>query len=144
MKNILLLALNLVFINCKPQSQEITLYDQTGHPLIYLSPENDNSFYTWDGHAVAYLYDSELIYGWKGKHIGWYINGVIYDLQGYRVGSISEKCPTSVYSESSKYSKYSQYSRYSRYSPYSRPSLKSSYSDVKLINFITQNKAGQY
>jgi len=30
---------------------EITFYDKTGHPRIYLSEEDDNSFYTWDGKA---------------------------------------------------------------------------------------------
>ena len=47
---------------------EITFYNKTGHPQIYLSVENENSFYTWDGHAVAYVYDDK-IYGWKGKDI---------------------------------------------------------------------------
>lgn len=119
---------------------EITFYNKTGHPQIYLSVENDNSFYTWDGYAIAYLYDDK-IYGWRGKHIGWYIDGTIFDLHGYRVGSTKEKCPYSVYSEYSKYSKYSRYSRYSRYSPYAKPSFSSSYSDTDLIDFITQDKA---
>lgn len=118
---------------------EITFYDKNGHPVVYLSTENENSIYTWDGNAVAYIIN-DLIYGWRGKHLGWYINGILYDLRGYKVGSIKEKCPCSTYSEYSKYSKYSRYSRYSRYSPYSRPSLSISYSDLELINFITQDK----
>lgn len=118
---------------------EVTYYDKTGHPKIYLSEQNDNSFYTWDGHAVAYLVEDK-IYGWKGKHIGWHIDGVIYNTDGYRVGSIKEKCPYSVYSEYSKYSKYSRYSRYSRYSPYSKPSLSTSYSQEELVEFISQDK----
>jgi len=118
---------------------EITFYDKTGHPKIYLSTENDNSFYTWEGHAVAYVYEDK-IFGWKGKHIGWYNDGILYDLNGYRVCSIREKCPYSVYSEYSKYSKYSRYSRYSRYSPYSKPSFRSSYADTDLIDFITQDR----
>lgn len=118
---------------------ETTFYDRTGHPKIYLSSEYGDSFYTWKGHAVAYVVD-ELIYGWRGRHIGFLVSGIIYDLKGYKIGSVKEKCPYSVYSEYSKYSKYSQYSRYSRYSPYSRPSLSSSYSDMNLEAFISQNK----
>ena len=118
---------------------EITFYNRTGHPQTYLSTENDNSFYTWDGHAVAYLHEDK-VYGWRGKHIGWYIDGVIYDLKGYRVGSTREKCSYSVYSEDSKYSKYSRYSRYSRYSPYSKPSLSSMYASIDLLEFITQDR----
>ena len=62
---------------------ELTLFNQTGHPVIYFSAEDENSIFTWDGHAVAYI-EEELIYGWRGKHIGWYYNGVVYDLFGYR------------------------------------------------------------
>ena len=118
---------------------ETTFYNKTGKPQIYLSTDYDNSFYTWEGHAVAYLHEDK-IYGWRGKHIGWYCEGIIYDLKGYRVGSIKEKCPYSVYSEYSKYSKYSRYSRYSRYSPYLKPSFSTSYSNVDLIDFISQDK----
>ena len=120
-------------------NMETTFYNKTGHPQIYLSTDDDNYFYTWHGHAVAYLYEDQ-IYGWRGKHIGWYHEGIIYDLKGYRVGSIREKCPYSVYSEYSKYSKYSQYSQYSRHSPYSKPSFRTTYSNTDLIDFIMQNK----
>lgn len=118
---------------------EITFYDKTGHPKIYLSSNYGNAFYTWKGHAVAYV-EGELIYGWRGKHIGWLISGIIYDLKGYKVGSIKEKCPYSVYSEYSKYSKYSQYSKYSKYSPYSKPYLSDFYENIDLEMFISQNK----
>ena len=127
------------YVELKKNLMEITFYDKAGHPKIYLSPQNQDSFYTWNGHAVAYLYDDK-IYGWRGKHIGWLINGIIYDLKGYKIGSTREKCPYSVYSEYSKYSKYSRYSRYSRYSAYSKPSLSSSYQDIDLVDFISQDK----
>ena len=120
-------------------NMETTFYDKTGRPKIYLAAQYGDSFYTWDGHAVAY-HIGEQIFGWRGHHIGWLISGIIYDLNGYKVGSVKEKCPYSVYSEYSKYSKYSQYSRYSRYSAHSKPSLTNSYSDTDLESFISQDK----
>lgn len=63
---------------------ETTYYNKTRHPQIYLSTDNDNSFYTWNGNAVAYLYNDK-IYGWKEKHFGWYSEGIIYNLNGCRV-----------------------------------------------------------
>lgn len=118
---------------------EITFYNETGHSRTYLSSEKDNSFYTWDGHAVAYLYDDK-IYGWKGKHLGWYFDGVIYDLNGYKIGSTREKCSYSPYSEDSKFSKFSRHSRFTRDSPYSKPSLTSMYANIDLLEFITQDR----
>lgn len=118
---------------------ETTFYDGKGHPVIYLSKDYNNSFYTWNGYAVAYLYEDK-IYGWRGRHIGWLFDGVIYDLQGYRVGSIRSKCPYAVYSEYAKYAKYAQYGRYARYAAYTRPALSSLYSNIGLEDFITQDK----
>ncbi|TSJ47618.1 4-fold beta flower protein [Fluviicola chungangensis] len=119
--------------------EEITFYDGKGHPLIYLSPDNDDSFYLWSGHAVAYLI-REQIFGWRGNHIGWLIDGVIYNLEGYRVGSTREKCPYAVYAEYAKYAKYARYARYGRYAPYAKPALQSTYSNIGLEEFISQNR----
>ena len=38
---------------------ETTFYNKTGKPQIYLSTDYDNSFYTWEGHAVAYLHEDK-------------------------------------------------------------------------------------
>lgn len=119
---------------------ETTFYDGKGNPVIYLSPNNDNSFYTWNGEAVAYLID-EKIYGWGGSHIGWLLDDIIYDLNGYRVGSTREKCPYAVYAEYAKYAKYARYARYARYAANVRPALSTSYSNMELAKFISQDKA---
>jgi hypothetical protein len=71
---------------------ETTFYDNSGHPVAYLSPENDNSIYIWDGHAVAYIID-ELIYGWRGRHIGWFVKGVLYDLNVIKSGQSRKSVP---------------------------------------------------
>jgi hypothetical protein len=118
---------------------EITFYNKKGQPQIYLSDEEENTFYTWDGHAVAYLFDDK-IYGWKGKHIGWYHEGVIYDLYGYKVGSIEEKCLGITYVAKVKFVKYTKYNRFCRCVPQSKPLFSLSYCDMSLIDFITQNR----
>lgn len=38
----------------------------------------------FNGDPVAYIYDSS-IYSFKGKHLGWYENGWIYDNDGYAI-----------------------------------------------------------
>ncbi|HEY3372060.1 MAG TPA: hypothetical protein VGK10_14485 [Prolixibacteraceae bacterium] len=118
---------------------EIALYNKSGHPVVYLSADDENSIYTWDGHAVAYIAD-DLIYGWRGKHLGWYINGILYDVFGYKVGSIKQKCCSPTSDESSKEAKYPQYARYTKYAIQGKPILRRSYSTEELIDFITQNK----
>ena len=60
---------------------ELDFYDKDGCPKIYLSTKYDDTFYTWDGHPVTYLIEDK-IYGWKSKHLGWYVDGVIYNMNG--------------------------------------------------------------
>lgn len=45
--------------------------------------------YLWGGEPVAYLED-DRIYGFNGKHIGWYDDGVICDHDGNIVGTNGE------------------------------------------------------
>ena len=55
---------------------EITLYDGKGRPQAYIDLLDQNSIYLWSGHAVAYV-DNEALYGWNGRHIGWYLDDVV-------------------------------------------------------------------
>jgi len=58
---------------------------------LYLR-EGENSVFLWDGRAIAYLYGHH-IYGFSGLHLGWFINGVVYDPEGKRIGFTSSTAP---------------------------------------------------
>lgn len=120
---------------------EITLYDGKGHPVAYIADDGENSIYLWSGHAVAYV-DGENLYGWNGKHLGWFFAGVLYDLHGHRVGSIGEKCPYALYAQPAKYAKYAKYGKYGRYGAYGRPGFSSGYGDVPLEEFLKGGAVG--
>ena len=67
---------------------EVTLYDGHGHPEAYIA-DDSSTIYLWSGHAVVYIDQGGLLYGWDGHHLGWFVGGVLYDTHGYRVGSIA-------------------------------------------------------
>jgi len=46
------------------------------------------TLYLWSGTPCAYLV-SESIYGFNGKHIGWFRDAVVYDHHGYVVAATS-------------------------------------------------------
>ena len=72
--------------------EEITLFDVEGNPIAYIAPAEENTIYLWSGEPVTYL-DGENIYGFNGKHLGWFEEGIIWDHEGNRVGFIKETLP---------------------------------------------------
>lgn len=67
---------------------EISLFDKNGDAKAYIA--DDLTIYLWDGDPVAYLSNNNNVwhvYGFNGSHLGWYIDGIIYDHNGNAVGA---------------------------------------------------------
>jgi hypothetical protein len=94
-------TLGLVFLLCFLMAvasaqaladDEISLFDFKGRATAYIA--EDRTIYLWQGKPVAYLDGEERddlsVYGFNGKHLGWFKGGVLYDNEGYAVGGIKE------------------------------------------------------
>lgn len=77
----------------KKINYEHTLYDKNGIPTAYIDYKNDATIFLWNGNPCAYLYENS-VYGFNGKHLGWYENGVVYDKEGYQIGFLEGTCPS--------------------------------------------------
>ena len=75
------------------RNDEFSFYDSRGSATAYLDLSAGLTFYLWSGEAVAYL-DDDSLYGFNGKHLGWYQNGLVYDRSGGVVAA-----PASAFSE---------------------------------------------
>lgn len=83
-----LIILFLVFaFTASAQAREITLFDSEGEAVAYIDTSDDATIYLWSGNPVAY-FDGKNIYGFNGKHLGWFDQGVIRDHSGNGVGFI--------------------------------------------------------
>lgn len=85
-----LFATLLVFFLLAPAisyAREISLYDDAGEAVAYIDTDDEMNIYLWKGEPVAYL-DGQSIYGFNGKHLGWFKEGIIWDHEGYGVGFI--------------------------------------------------------
>lgn len=91
LKNLFLTLLSLFFILSSFNNigdKEISLFDSNGDAKAYIT--DDLTIYLWGGDPVAYMYNSNNdwhIYGYNGKHLGWYENGIIYDHGGKAIGT---------------------------------------------------------
>lgn len=81
---------------------ERTFFNKNGDAVAYLTDDYDKTIYMIDGHPVAYLYEDRHIYGINGRHLGWFVNDVVFNNLGERIGFTAGTCPVPVAKEPSK------------------------------------------
>ena len=73
-------------------AQETTLFDSRGRATAYIA--EDLTIYMWSGKPVAYL-DRDSgggfhVYGFNGKHLGWFTRGIVRDHEGDGACAVKE------------------------------------------------------
>lgn len=84
-----ILILFFIYSNALAQSNEITLYNSNGKPVVYITTNDDYTIYLWNGKPLAYLYENSKtihVYNFKGTHLGWFEDGIVMDHKGNVVG----------------------------------------------------------
>jgi hypothetical protein len=65
---------------------ELSLFDGTGKAAAYIVADKDLTIYLWSGEPVAYLVEDRdrdfHVYGFNGKHLGWFVGGFLRDHDG--------------------------------------------------------------
>lgn len=64
---------------------EISLFNGQGDAAAYIAPDEEFTIYLWDGKPVAYLSkdgSDVAVYGFNGKHLGWFEDGIVRDHDG--------------------------------------------------------------
>lgn len=89
---IVLLVITLGF-PCKASRDDgLSLFDSTGKPIAYIGEAL--TVYLWSGKPLAYLTEDREggfhIYGFNGKHLGWFVKGIVRDHRGNAVGGIED------------------------------------------------------
>jgi hypothetical protein len=79
-----------------------TLFDKHGNPVAYIADDYNKTVYLWDGSAVAYIYEGEHVYGINGRHLGWWLDEILYNVDGDRIAFTSGTCPVAIGKESQK------------------------------------------
>lgn len=122
--------------------KEVSLFNSEGEATAYIDSK-DFTIYLWNGKPVVYLLKEGgvfNIYGFNGKHIGWYENGIIRGHKGYVVGytkgSISNSTKHVPYKPYKKYKPYKSYKEHAPYKPYN----KNQFSDEALGSFLIKGK----
>lgn len=132
------LFFTVIFISIKltTSAQEISLFDSKGTPVAYVDTNDDDlTIYLWAGKPVAYI-SGENIYGFNGKHLGWWVKGIIRDHDGNAVGVTKEAANMYTQYEGYKgYKQYKPYKAYKQYEPY-KPFWTMSWSSTAFKMFL--------
>lgn len=105
---------------------EVTLFNASGAPEAYIALNDEMNIYLWSGAPIAYLSKDDdggyHVYGFNGDHLGWFVNGVVWDHQGNAACAVKEVLRTTQYEPYKSYKEYAPYKSYREYAPY-RPSF---------------------
>jgi hypothetical protein len=146
-KNVLSKLLAVLIFSIFPffiMAQEITLFDSDGVARAYIDTDDDDlTVYLWAGTPVAYLVPDGgdfSIYGFNGKHLGWFEDGIVRDHEGYALGFIKGAVNMHTKYEPYKgYKKHKPYKSYKEYAPY-KPYYKPKFSNIPLSLFLKRGE----
>jgi hypothetical protein len=131
-----------VVLRC--QIDETNLFNADGSPDAYIwFSENPPTIYMWSGKPVAYLVSSVdggfNVYGFNGKHIGWYVNGVVRSHEGNPVCGV-HRVVSSPKPKPPKSLKQSAPLKSSKELPPARPLFRRQWSSVPCGLFLSQGE----
>jgi len=133
-------SLGMTLILAQTDGDEISLFNSEGKPVAYIAEELTN--YLWSGKPVAYLDEDSSggfhVYGFNGKHLGWFVRGIIRDHQGHRVGGVKEVFLSSTQFEPFKsFKQFKPFKSFKEFAPF-RPFFDNTWSDTSLRLFLFQ------
>lgn len=107
------LFLMLLLRSIEAYADEVSLFDSEKNASAYIDIDNGMTIYLWSGKPVAYLHEANSrisVYGFNGKHLGWFESGVIWDSNG------NVLCATKI--AIGGYTKYEPYKNFKQFRPY--------------------------
>jgi hypothetical protein len=134
----LLLIFTMVLFSGVVSAQDIALYNKDGKAIAYIdTKDKDLTIYLYSGEPVAFLSETD-IYGFNGKHLGWYEKGIVRDHKGDRIGNTKKAATGNIQYEPYKsYKRQKPYIPHKSYPPY-KPYFSSSWADGSFEEFLQQ------
>ena len=109
---------------------EVTLFNGAGKAEAYIAIDDELTIYLWSGKPVAYLEKDSgggyHVYGFNGKHLGWFVKGIIRDHEGGASCATKQAMSSTEYEPYKAYKQYKPYKAYTQYAPY-RPYFSNSF-----------------
>lgn len=134
----LFLTLTVLLLFNTVSAQEVALFNKEGKAIAYIdTKDSDRTIYLYSGEPVAFVSETD-VYGFNGKHLGWYEKGIVRDHRGEKMGN-TKKAATGYtqYEPYKSYKRQKPYKGYKSYPPY-KPYFSASWSDGSLEDFLLE------
>lgn len=109
----------------KSRYGDISLFDTNGKPIAYISDGSEQVIYMFNGLPTAYIDTQNNVYGFNGRHLGWFEDDILWDHRGCRVGFTKNAFrgytgyePFKGFKQFKPFKAYAQYAPYKPYKSY--------------------------
>ena len=110
-------------------ADETSLFSGNGAAVAYIAIDDELTIYLWDGKPVASLQNDGSdfdVYGFNGKHLGWFARGVIWDHNGYASCATKERLNTAQFEPFKSFKQFKPFKAFTEFAP-ARPSFSNSF-----------------
>ncbi|MGD9073851.1 MAG: hypothetical protein PVJ69_01445 [Desulfobacteraceae bacterium] len=121
-----------------------TLFDKSGNPVAYIADDYNTTIYLWNGSPVAYIYEGEYVYGINGRHLGWWLDEILYNADGDRIAFTSGTCPVAIGKESPKDKKQRMEEIRPRWKAPPLPKLRFDFASQDLVDFFREGQIARF
>ncbi|MFH0261369.1 4-fold beta flower protein [Vibrio barjaei] len=119
---------------------DVSLFNTQGKPIAYISDGTEQVIYMFNGFPVAYIDSSNNVYGFNGKHLGWFEDNILWDHRGSRVGFTKSSYSGYVSFEPFKgFKQFKPFRAYAQYAPY-KPYKSYANSTIDLETWLMQGR----
>jgi hypothetical protein len=109
---------------------EVSLFSGSGDASAYIALSEEMTIYLWSGKPVAYLSTDDNggyhIYGFNGKHLGWFISGIIRDHQGSAACGTKDVMKSTKFEPFKAFKEFKPFKAFKEFAP-SRPAFSNSF-----------------
>ena len=120
------------------------LFDKSGEAKACIADDYNQTIYLWDGSPVAYVYHDRQVYGINGRYLGWFIEEIIYNKNGKRVGFTSASCPVPISKVTGKSEKRAMDQIRPKWSAPPTPKLAFNFAEQDLADFLKEGQVVRY
>ena len=112
---------------------EVSLFSGSGDAVAYIALSDELTIYLWSGKPVAYLSEDSSggyhVYGFNGKHLGWFVGGIIRDHKGDAACALKEAMNSTNFEPFKAFKQFKPFKAFKEFAPF-RPSFSNSFGQI--------------